>query len=108
MILQLVDPALRGYVIYPDGSVLEGRGWGIVGAHTKGHNSTAHGFCSAGNFMEGRITDQARDAGRELWQAGTELGMIAPEYELRGHRDVESTECPGDTLYKEMPHFLFV
>lgn len=102
------DDIAYSFVIYPDGLVLEGRGWGIVGAHTIGHNSTPHGFCFAGNFTKERITDQARDASRELWQAGVELGMIAKEYELRGHRDVDATECPGDTLYKEMPYLFSV
>lgn len=102
------DDIAYSFIIYPDGLVLEGRGWGIVGAHTEGHNSTAHAFCFAGSFNSDKLTNRARDTSRELWQLGDELGMISREYDLKGHRDVAQTACPGDNLYKEIPYLFFV
>ena len=39
------------FVIGGDGRIYEGRGWGRVGAHTKGQNSVSYGIGFIGNFM---------------------------------------------------------
>ena len=36
--------------------VFEGRGAGILGGHTFGHNATAHGICVMGNFNEMEVS----------------------------------------------------
>lgn len=80
------------------GVVFEGRGAGVSGAHTKGHNTTSHAICVLGHYDReepsvasvsalGRLVDHGR---REGWW-----------HDLTGgHRDVASTSCPGDNLYR--------
>ena len=46
------------FLIGEDGRVYEGRGWGVVGAHTLHYNAVAYGFCVIGNYMD-RAPDQA-------------------------------------------------
>lgn len=38
-----------------DGSIFEGRGWGIHGAHVPKYNSRSIGICLLGNFMGKQI-----------------------------------------------------
>lgn len=38
------------FVVGGDGLVFEGRGWGVVGAHTKGHNHDTLGIAFMGNY----------------------------------------------------------
>lgn len=34
--------------------------------------------------------------------------MISRDYDIKGHRDVDDTVCPGDNLYQEIPYLFFV
>ena len=38
------------FLIGEDGNVYEGRGWDVVGAHTKGYNDVGLAFSILGNF----------------------------------------------------------
>lgn len=38
------------FLVAADGVVFEGRGWGVVGAHTKGSNQDSLGIAFMGNF----------------------------------------------------------
>ena len=74
----------------------EGRGPGVAGAHTRGHNKTSHAVAVLGNFEVDRppahvIEDLANWA---RWH-GTAYGPVR----YRGHRDVGATACPGKHLY---------
>lgn len=89
------------YVVMPSGNVYEGRGWGIVGAHTEGHNSSGYGICFEGNYMNDQPTLQA------MTNAATLIREAIPHYvaltpALFGHRDVFATVCPGDNLYQKV------
>src|SRR5690554_791665 len=64
------------FVIMPSGRVYEGRGFAVVGAHTEGHNSTAHGICFAGNFQTQQPTDEAIRAASQLIRLGMSAGFI--------------------------------
>jgi len=96
------------FLIGEDGRVYEGRTWGVVGAHTKGYNSRAYGFSVIGNFMNRAPNQAALDALQGIIDCGVELGHLDTDYELFGHRDVKSTECPGKFLYSIIqgwPHY---
>ncbi|XP_069140716.1 peptidoglycan-recognition protein SC2-like [Argopecten irradians] len=90
------------FLIGQDGQVYEGRGWGVVGAHTLHYNSCAYAASFMGNFMETLPPESALNAAKALAQCGVEKGYIKGTYSLFGHRDVGTTECPGDNLYKEI------
>lgn len=82
-------------------TVYEGRGAGIRGGHTFGHNSVSHGVCVMGNFdrvvpspgLITRLAELVRHGhGRNWW----------PAQVSGGHRDVRATSCPGRNLYAEI------
>ena len=87
------------FLIGGDGTVYEGRGWGKVGAHTRNYNSAGLGICLIGNFNDEWPTNDALNAARRLIECGVSSGRIRSDYTLRGHRDMGSTECPGNNLY---------
>ncbi|GFN90908.1 peptidoglycan-recognition protein [Plakobranchus ocellatus] len=87
------------FIIGGDGSVFEGRGWDRVGSHTKNYNSVGLGFCLIGNFMNKEPTQKQLTAVKDLISKGVTLNKLKSDYTLRGHKDVGTTDCPGDKLY---------
>jgi len=83
------------FLVAPDGTVFEGRGWGYSGAHAKGHNSSSVGVAYVGDGRQ-PVSDVAKRAILELAEeADRRFGKL----NRVGHRDVGSTACPGDVLY---------
>ncbi|MQA08115.1 MAG: N-acetylmuramoyl-L-alanine amidase [Pseudonocardiaceae bacterium] len=74
----------------------------VVGAHVGGHNSELVGIEN-----EGTYTDV--DVPQALWDSLVELvshmcsQFGIPASEIFGHRDYNSTECPGEVLYGRLP-----
>lgn len=96
------------FLIGGDGRVYEGRGWGVVGAHTRGYNSNGVAFSFLGDFSLNAPNAKMLDAANKLIQCGIAKGMISRSYSLHGHRDANCTACPGNALYdivKTWPHF---
>jgi N-acetylmuramoyl-L-alanine amidase len=91
------------FVIMPSGAIYEGRGWGVVGAHTEGHNSTGYGVCFAGNFMTAHPTTAALQSWGALIIEGMQHSALRNPLSVKGHRDVGSTACPGNNLYAVLP-----
>lgn len=83
------------FLVFPTGNTYEGRGFGIVGAHTEGHNSTSYALCLVGNYEVEAMTDAQVEAVRALIAEGQREGFVAAGPEIRGHRDVSATACPG-------------
>lgn len=87
------------YVIDPDSlKIYEGRGAGIRGGHTKNRNSISHAICVMGNFNNDKVTGNLINVIGALVAYGHKQGWW-PSRLTGGHRDVVSTECPGDNLY---------
>ncbi|GAA3744004.1 peptidoglycan hydrolase-like protein with peptidoglycan-binding domain [Spinactinospora alkalitolerans] len=86
-----------GYNLLVDreGRAYEGRGWLVVGAHATGHNTSGVGVCFIGR--DGDATPAAKKAIRTLYDEANRLA--GRTLARRGHRDVNSTDCPGDDLY---------
>jgi hypothetical protein len=112
------------------GQVFEGRAGGVeqavVGAHAQGYNTQSTGVAVLGTFTDVPIPDAAMAAIAQLlgWKlslhgvpceggltivsgggslnrypAGTPVAM----QRISGHRDGDSTECPGNALYGQLP-----
>ncbi|HVE67040.1 MAG TPA: N-acetylmuramoyl-L-alanine amidase, partial [Solirubrobacteraceae bacterium] len=99
------------------GQVFEGRAGGVdravVGAQASGYNSASTGVANIGEFStEGQTPAGLGALARLLsWK----LGLHGVPYEGRvtvngrtferisGHRDANSTGCPGDALYAQLP-----
>ena len=87
------------YMIDRFGRVYEGRGWDVLGAHAANNNTPNIGVCFLGDDDKGvqDVTPAARQAFADLFVwLQKKLGK---KLKRRGHRDVNSTSCPGDELY---------
>ena len=83
------------FLVAPDGTIFEGRGWGKQGAHTKGYNSSSVGIAFIG---DGRLPVPAPALASIAW-LGSEADRRFGTLRRVGHRDVGSTVCPGDALH---------
>jgi hypothetical protein len=86
------------FVVDRQGVVFEGRGAGVQGGHTAGHNRTSHAICVLGNYETQQPTGAAVRAVADLVAYGHSRGWW-PARLSGGHRDVGSTACPGKHLY---------
>lgn len=89
----LIDPT--------DGAIYEGRGAGIRGGHTFGHNTVSHGLCVLGNFEANPLPAGVVPAVAALVRHGHGRGWW-PAQLSGGHRDVRATACPGQNLYTQI------
>ena len=81
------------FFIRKDGSIYRGRPEWAVGAHASGRNSDTIGVCVEGNYEEEKTMPQAqKDSVKEVLRY---LKGKYPKAELKGHRDVGATGCPG-------------
>jgi N-acetylmuramoyl-L-alanine amidase-like protein len=112
------------------GQVFEGRAGGtdqaVIGAHAQGWNTDSTGIACLGDFTGVAQTPQGMDALARLvaWKlslhgvpvtgqitltsrGGSEnrypSGTVVTFERISGHRDGDSTSCPGDTLYGQLP-----
>jgi N-acetyl-anhydromuramyl-L-alanine amidase AmpD len=83
-----------GYHFYvrKDGGIYRGRPVDMVGAHTTNYNSISIGVCFEGNFENESMSATQIKAGQELISY---LRSLYPNAEVKGHRDFNSTACPG-------------
>lgn len=90
------------FLVDDDGTVYEGRGYGIAGGHTQGDNSTSHAICLLGNFDNRPPTRAALEAAGALAGAGALRGAWTTI--TGGHRDAPGaqTACPGRYLYAQL------
>ncbi|XP_014370321.2 peptidoglycan recognition protein [Papilio machaon] len=92
----------QSFLIGGNGKVYEGPGWLHAGAHTYGYNSKSIGVAFIGNFNKDQPTTQALNAAKALIKCGVDLGHLASNYHVVGHRQLIATESPGRKLYNEI------
>ncbi|XP_036130770.1 peptidoglycan recognition protein 1 isoform X2 [Molossus molossus] len=91
----------RRFLIGEDGLVYEGRGWKVKGDHAgRAWNPISIGITFMGNYMERVPPPRAIRAAQSLLACGVAQGALMPNYEVKGHRDVQQTLSPGDRLYE--------
>lgn len=86
------------FLVDDDGTIYEGRGPAVAGAHTHGHNTVSHAICVMGNYQNVHPTETSIRSVARLVRHGHQHGWW-PERLTGGHRDVGSTSCPGRYLY---------
>jgi hypothetical protein len=98
------------------GQVFEGRAGGIdrdvVGAHALGFNTGTSGIALLGNFEKQALAEAERSALAGLLAWRLDIAHVDPLSTaalsgralraVSGHRDVNSTACPGANLYPEL------
>jgi N-acetylmuramoyl-L-alanine amidase len=87
------------FLVGGDGNIYEGRGWGKVGAHTRGMNNKAIAISFVGNYMKSTPSNKMLVVAQKLIDCGKEKGFISKNAQIHGHRDQNCTECPGNKLY---------
>ena len=88
-----------------EGKVLEGRGAGRQGSHTRGDNRESHGIVVCGDYTRSDPSQRDLDALRWLLHFGYARGWWPSPKFTGGHRDAPgaSTSCPGDRLHRLIP-----
>ncbi|MCX5797717.1 MAG: N-acetylmuramoyl-L-alanine amidase [Elusimicrobia bacterium] len=92
------------FIISPTGHVFEGRPEGVVGAHVLNHNTGNLGVSFMGNYhppTSDQPTAEALDAFRALGRRLV-VDYQIPGAQIQAHRDLGSTDCPGDILYAKL------
>lgn len=82
--------------------ILDGGTRHVMGAHVGNHNSETIGIENEGLYSTVDVTPQ-------LWDSLVQLvAYMASQYSvptsnIKGHRDFNATECPGEVLYGRLP-----
>ncbi|XP_077427522.1 N-acetylmuramoyl-L-alanine amidase-like [Vanacampus margaritifer] len=95
------------FVVGSDGYIYEGRGWNLLGTHTRGHNNLGFGVSIIGNYTSTLPSRHAMDLLRHrLTRCAVDGGKLVANYTIHGHRQmVNYTACPGDALFSEITHW---
>jgi hypothetical protein len=88
------------FIVDPYGRVIEGRDLKYQGAHAYGDNNVQNvGICLIGNFDKQQPTKAALDALQRQIEVLRQRYDI-PKKRVYGHRELRSTDCPGDNLMR--------
>lgn len=106
------------YVIDQQGNIFEGRrgGLGVVAAHAFGFNTNSVGISLIGNYSDAQPSQASLRSLEKLiayisFQTDLDLSSTYQKNGIAyqsvvGHRDVNSTECPGEVLYNHLPEVI--
>lgn len=103
------------YVVDTQGNIYEGRfgGEGVIGAHAGPGNHGSIGISFLGDYEAGEVPEaalvraskfiykKAKIHGIDVEGSSEFRGKIRPN--LFAHRDIMSTDCPGQFLYAKLP-----
>jgi N-acetylmuramoyl-L-alanine amidase-like protein len=82
--------------------ILDGGTQHVLGANVGNHNSEVIGIENEGLYTDVDVTQQLWDSLVQLVAYIAQQYGIAPT-EIKGHRDFNATECPGEVLYGRLP-----
>ncbi|XP_073948779.1 peptidoglycan-recognition protein LB-like [Choristoneura fumiferana] len=90
------------FAVGSEGGAYEGRGWTVIGAHATVANKYSIGIVLIGDWREELPPEKQLATTKALIALGLKKGYISPQYKLIGHKQVSSTECPGEVLLNEI------
>lgn len=103
------------YIVDNRGRIYEGRygGEGVIGAHSGPGNHGSIGIALLGNFQSTLVSEEAIVGTSQFIYKKAKIHEIEPEGfsdfraelmpNIFGHRDIMSTQCPGEFLYAKLP-----
>ncbi|KAK4878529.1 hypothetical protein RN001_011035 [Aquatica leii] len=74
------------FAVGGDGKAYVGRGWSLVGAHSPTYNDKSIGICLIGDWRYELPDNKLLDTVHKLIEYGVQIGKIAPNYLLFGHK----------------------
>lgn len=86
------------FLITGDGKIHQGAKPTEERAHTIGYNDKAIGICLTGNFETEKPNERQLNSLSNLLEKLSEKYNI-PKYNIRGHRELSQTLCPGENLF---------
>ncbi len=99
----------KGYIaidynlmVFNDGTIWEGRGLQHEDGATINNNATSVSICAVGNYDKEPAPDTLINGIAAAVQYAGLSGWAAPKPNIRPHRDVFQTDCPGANLYARM------
>ncbi|TDD29969.1 N-acetylmuramoyl-L-alanine amidase [Actinomadura sp. KC06] len=75
----------------------------VVGAQTLGHNDHTIGIENEGTYMTEEPTEALWDTLVATCAWLCDVHGLDPQEAIVGHRDYNTTACPGDALYAQLP-----
>lgn len=75
----------------------------VVGAQSLHHNKHTIGIENEGTYMKDAVPDRLWDSLVEVCVWLCAAHGLDPATAIVGHRDYNSTDCPGDVLYRRLP-----
>jgi hypothetical protein len=96
------------YLVSRDGRVWRGRGATRIGAHVEGHNTGNVGISFIGTYTSTAPTQtQMCNAAKLLRRLHQDFsGISLNRTDVKGHRQLGSTACPGTALYNKIDTIL--
>lgn len=100
-----------GIAVFPSGRAYEGRDLGFVShdgptseeAATANNNSTSVAIVWPGNYDIERPTPAQIQTTADVISLAQFVGVVSSSPNIRGHRDVYQTECPGTWAEAQLP-----
>ena len=95
------------FVVRKDGTIERGRPMDMLGAHCYGENWHTIGVNIVGEFDNNEPEPAQMQSAAKLLAALCRYYGIAPDRQhIVGHRDYNSTACPGQLLYDRLPRLV--
>ena len=102
---------LYGVAVFPSGRAYEGRDLGFVShdgptaqeAATMNNNGTSIAVVWPGNYNLEQPTAAQIQATADVITLAQQAGIVTWSPNIRGHRDVYQTECPGNSAEAQLP-----
>jgi hypothetical protein len=92
------------FLVSRDGRVWRGRGKNVVGAHVANHNTNNVGISFMGTYTSTKATlaQRCRTAKLLRWLHQEHPALQLNRTDVKGHRQLGSTSCPGNALYDQL------
>lgn len=92
-------------LVFPDGEIKQGRPDAVVGAHALDHNTGSFGILAMGDYEHEYPTMALIEGVIYACTVLCERHGIDPD-NIKGHKDVNATKCPGRNLYPFIPYII--
>jgi hypothetical protein len=76
----------------------------VIGAQSLHHNEHTLGIENEGTYMKEDVPDKLWESLIEVCAWLCTAHSLNPGTAIVGHRDYNDTDCPGDVLYRRLPH----